>query len=384
MPQGQGAPQTGKRGGSRKWSRSRLPFLWLTGLAIAVLGVLGVLGVRATGLVSGTEEVSSAAEAPPSSAMDPGSAAASDGGTSAAPGGGSGRRQDDEQRGPAGARAPQAEATTTAGARELAEQVQEVMDEGRGTGPAEFVVGSLNVLGASHTTAGGNKPRYAPGHARMQRITGLLQNHEVDVVGLQEFEPVQLQALRRASDDGYGVYPGLALGRGPMRNSVAWRRDAWELLEGRTTPIPYFGGKRVQMPYVLLQHRETEQLIFVVNIHNPASNRRRGNNQRWRDLGTTLETRLANRLHGRTDVPVILVGDFNERQEAFCRVTGAGLRAANGGQPPPDCAPPADAGIDWIFATPDVTFVDYIRLESVRSQGLSDHPLILARARTGP
>lgn len=246
--------------------------------------------------------------------------------------------------------------------------------------PLQFRVSSFNVLGASHTTARGNKPRYASGVDRMSGTVRLLESLDVDVVGLQELELVQLRALKRMTGDRYAVYPGPTLGRGSMRNSVAWRQDTWELVDARAVPIPYFRGKRVAMPYVLLRHRESGQPVWFVNIHNPATNKKRGDNERWRDLGTRLEITLANRLNRRTSLPVVLMGDFNERQEAFCKVTGGGLVAANGGTARP-CRPPADIGIDWIFGTRDIEFSDYQRLESPLVDRLTDHPVLVSTAR---
>jgi endonuclease/exonuclease/phosphatase family metal-dependent hydrolase len=79
--------------------------------------------------------------------------------------------------------------------------------------------------------------------------------------------------------------------------------------------------------------------------------------------------------------PVVLMGDFNERDEAFCAVTSrASMRAANGGGSAP-CRPPSGAGIDWIFGTPQVAFSAYERHTSALLRSATDHPLIVATAR---
>ena len=87
------------------------------------------------------------------------------------------------------------------------------------------------------------------------------------------------------------------------------------------------------------------------------------------------EIALVDSLKAQTGYPVFLTGDFNEREEAFHRVTGGGAAvAANGGVS-------GNVGIDWIFGTPDVTFSDYVRDNSTIAR-ISDHPLIDARRRS--
>jgi endonuclease/exonuclease/phosphatase family metal-dependent hydrolase len=264
---------------------------------------------------------------------------------------------------------------------ELVKRVEELLEAGRTEAPARFRVASLNVLGASHTAGGGNKPSYASGATRIGWVAQLLHQLDVDVVGLQEYEPVQHQAFLRSTGDRYGVYPGLALGRGPIRNSIVWKRATWDAVSTSSNRLPYFRGKRVPMPYVLLEHRESGRRVWFVNIHNPVSSPKRGDNERWRDLATSLEIGLVQRLSAETGHPVILMGDFNEREEAFCAVTRrAPAVAANGGTAGPPCVPPATIGIDWIFGTTDIAFSDYRRLRGGLIARATDHPVIVADA----
>jgi endonuclease/exonuclease/phosphatase family metal-dependent hydrolase len=245
-----------------------------------------------------------------------------------------------------------------------------------------FRVASFNVLGDSHTSAGGDKPRYASGATRIGWALQALNASTVDVVGFQEYESVQHNAFARQTGDAWGVYPGTSLGSNPVRNSIAWRRDTWTAVETHTISIPYFRGNRVPMPYVLLENNDTGQRVWLINVHNPTSNNKRGNNERWRDLGTSLEINLMNDLKA-DGTPVILMGDFNERTEAFCRVTsGAGAVAANGGTTSP-CRPPEGHGIDWIFGTPSIDFSSYVRLRTPLIARTTDHPMVSTTATIG-
>ncbi|MDZ5621233.1 endonuclease/exonuclease/phosphatase family protein [Nocardioides bizhenqiangii] len=263
---------------------------------------------------------------------------------------------------------------------ELRDKVQLAAD-GLAADPATFRVATFNVLGHSHTKPGGNKCcRWANSTARMGWTMQLLRGNNVSVAGLQEYEATQHHTFLRMTGGGWSVYPGLQIGNKGVRNSIAWNNGVWGLVEAHTIPIPYFHGNLVPMPYVLLKHHETGRLAWFINIHNPASVR--GPAQHWRDVATAKEIALMNELQapeGGDDlgIPTFLMGDFNEKAEAFCRVTaGANAQAANGGTTSP-CRLPAGHGIDWIFgSTPGVTFSGYARIDGGLADRASDHPFV--------
>src|SRR3954453_16649412 len=261
---------------------------------------------------------------------------------------------------------------------ELAEAVTRLLHTDPAAPPAQFTVSSFNILGASHTDHGGNKPGYASGAQRTAWALQLLRAYHVDVVGLQESESTQIAAFNRLTGSAFDVYPGTSMGHGPVRQSIAWRTDTWKLVSANTIAIPYFHGHRVGMPYVLLQHRESGQGVYFFNVHNPATTKAHGNNQYWRNVGSNIEAQLVRRLQA-TGVPVVFTGDFNERGEAFCRMTAAGLHAANGGSRSNGrCYPPRASGIDWIFGSSQVQFSDYLRQRNSLVRRATDHPIVLA------
>jgi hypothetical protein len=268
-------------------------------------------------------------------------------------------------------------------AGDLAKRAQDLIDENDRTPaapePLRFVVSSFNVLGASHTARGGNKRGWATGEARLGRQIGMLDANDVDVVGFQEFEASQFRSFMRRTGGSWGVYPALSKGRNFVRNSIAWRQNVWNLADYQTVTIPYFRGEPIQMPIILLTHKETGRQSYFFNVHNPASNPRRGNNERWRDEATRREIAHVRRLkRNAPKVPVVLTGDFNEVGEAYCRITRDGdIKAANPGGDRPGCALPQYAGIDWIFGTSDIDFSDYV---VQRTGGASDHPMLVATA----
>lgn len=265
--------------------------------------------------------------------------------------------------------------------RILRNRVQMAAD-GLPAAEATFRLASFNILGASHTAPGGNKKGYAGGTSRTGWALQLIRGNNVSVVGLQEYEKSQHATWSRLTGGGWGVYPGLQVGNKGVRNSISWNNAVWELVQAHTIPIPYFHGNLVPMPYIQLKHRATGRLAWFINIHNPASTR--GPAQHWRDAATAKEIALMNQLQapespGKLGVPTFLMGDFNEKSEAFCRVTAnANAQAANGGTRSP-CRLPSNHGIDWIFgSTPGVTFSNYHRIDGGLVNRVSDHPLIFA------
>ena len=246
----------------------------------------------------------------------------------------------------------------------------------------DFVLSSFNVLGSSHSAPGGTRSAMAPGTTRIRWVAGLLARHGVDVVGFQEFQLDQARTFSRVTRGRYGVYPGTRLGGRGAQNSIAWRTDTWEVVDAATVPIPYFNGNRMPMPVVLLRNRDTGLRAYFTNFHNPASISRLPNQGRWRGMALAREIALVKRLIARTGYPVFLTGDLNEREDAFCAVTGrSAMVAANGGSNDGSCRPPGSTGIDWIFGSPDATFSNYGAVRSGLVNRISDHPMLLSNVR---
>ena len=260
--------------------------------------------------------------------------------------------------------------------RRLAERVSKQL--ARRTAPVELTVASFNVLGASHTGAGGNKPAFYPdASARMNMAIGILRGNGIDVVGFQEFEASQ-HAMFASRAGEYSLYPGLSLGDKSVRFNIAWRSSLFRLVEGRSISIPYAGGSRIEMPVVLLESTTTERRVWFANFHNPADTPSLGNNARWRAEAAGLEIAYLTALHQEDGTPVIVTGDFNEREEIFCRFTAAGVfAAAAGGSSGGGCAPPSSMQVDWIFGSSGVAFDSYAVTPTGRA---SDHSMVHASA----
>ena len=81
--------------------------------------------------------------------------------------------------------------------------------------------------------------------------------------------------------------------------------------------------------------------------------------------------------------PLILLGDFNDRTEAFCTIVGkTDLKATIGGKASKKkCQPPKNMGIDWIFASKDISPQATTRDRNPMILRITDHPVLYSTVR---
>jgi murein DD-endopeptidase MepM/ murein hydrolase activator NlpD len=244
---------------------------------------------------------------------------------------------------------------------------------------ATFTVATFNTLGSSHTTASGKEPNKASGPDRTRGVLELLNQYDVDVVGLQEFQRPQYETFSRLAGSDYDLFSA----RGDTENAIAWNPTRFRMVSSGTFPIPYFDGHVRQMPIVQLEDHRTGQHAIFINVHNPADTSRFPDQGAYRAEAVQREIAMIGRLEQQLGLPVILTGDLNDRQDAFCALGQAlSMGSASGGSAEP-CRPPRNAGIDWILGTQGVQFSAYQRDESDLAQRTSDHPFVAARASVG-
>ncbi|MDB5096064.1 MAG: hypothetical protein JWM80_485, partial [Cyanobacteria bacterium RYN_339] len=243
-----------------------------------------------------------------------------------------------------------------------------------GHGPTNFVLSSFNVLGYSHTEKGGNKASMASGVQRIHTIIQLLDQHHVDVAGLQEFQSPQAKEFLKVAGNRYAVYPGLSLHKGDSQNSITWRKDKWDLVKAQTFTIPYFEGHAAKQPVVLLRNKETGQEAYFLNVHNPADTADHHHQQAYRTRSTQIEADLIARLR-QSGLPVFMTGDLNEHESAFQRLQAKGALITG------NDAKTRKHGIDWLIATPGVHFSNFMRDRSKAEAAASDHPMVAARVQ---
>lgn len=235
-----------------------------------------------------------------------------------------------------------------------------------------FVVASFNTLGAHHTP----NARYAGYASRTPKQVTALAGYKVDVVGLQEFEPVQRTLFLKTAGDTYGIYPDVSSKN--SANSIIWRNSTMEFVSASTIGIPYFEGRIKQMPVVLLKHKASGRTAYFINVHNPASIAQYGDQSKWRAKAIAIEKAKVIELR-KTGRPVFLTGDLNDREKAFCPLTADKLMISADSIPSTTCAPPAKLWIDWVFAAGPARFTSYLRDFTPKDQRLSDHPIIVTK-----
>ena len=241
------------------------------------------------------------------------------------------------------------------------------------SGAVTFMIGSWNVLGASHTEGPNANRAYLPDSPlRMTRAVGVMRRHGLNVVGLQEFQPGVQQARFRALMPGWAIYNNLD-------NAIAWNTAKWQLIGSDDFRIPYFSGASRMMPMVRLENRTNGVEIIVISVHNPAN--ARGPAQQWRDEATSIEKELTTNLAS-SGTPVYLTGDMNDRERFFCPITRAGvMHAATGGSNTNgNCITPSPHPVNWLMGSRNtVTFHSGVIDDSADVDYSSDHPIVVGR-----
>lgn len=225
---------------------------------------------------------------------------------------------------------------------------------------------TFNVLGASHTSTGGNQhPTWRSGVQRVPAMIESLRRHDVDVAGLQEFQKSQREAFRSAGT-GYDMH-------GERDNVIVWRADRFRMVARDRVTIPYFEGRPRDMPAVQLEDRQTGRRAWFVNIHNPADTKEHPRNAANRAEAVRREREFVERLRA-TGLPVFLVGDFNDSSGVRTALTSgtAGMASSAPGG--------ARVGIDQVFGAGAVRFTAHERDDSPRDDRVSDHPIVVVSA----
>ncbi|RNL60657.1 hypothetical protein EFK50_20320 [Nocardioides marmoriginsengisoli] len=232
-----------------------------------------------------------------------------------------------------------------------------------------FRLATYNILGSSHTGGGAKS-----GPARASRGTQYVLDHGFSVVGFQEMQSNQRSTFLNKVNNTWGLLPGGSQRSGDGDNSIAWRKDTWQLVKADSVSIPYFSGKPRNIPVLLLRHKQTGIEAWFTNFHNPAD--KFGNAQKWRNIAKQRQVALFNDL-AKTGRPIFVTGDMNERRSWACDiVTGSDMKAAAGGDGRNGCSVQTNRVVDWIAGSYDVEFSNYYEDRGPVVDYLTDHPII--------
>ncbi len=240
-----------------------------------------------------------------------------------------------------------------------------------------FNVATFNVVGNSHSRGRGG---YRSGAARMKTQVAYLRKHKVQLVGFQELEGTQASSFLKRTKGKWALVGARSRSGKTVdtRNAVAFRKHDFSLVRKSSVPITYFYGKRVNIPLVELKSKANGKRFWVLNTHNPADTH--GNAGRWRAESVRRELKRIHQLRS-NGATVLFTGDMNAKQDFFCRATRSGmLHSASGGSSGKKCRYPSANGIDWVLGTRDVRFSAWQADKTTRNRGVSDHPIVVARA----
>jgi endonuclease/exonuclease/phosphatase family metal-dependent hydrolase len=241
-----------------------------------------------------------------------------------------------------------------------------------------FQIGSFNVLGSQHTTPSGDHPKYPSARVRNGRAVARIHSFGVDILGTQELQPDQLNALQAMT--GYAAYPGYAFGSRETDNSILYDDSRFEFVSGSSFTIHFMHANRPQT-ILRLRDKETGRELYVLNMHASAGHG--GSYAATRRAGHYTAAATVNRLKAE-GIPIFLTGDMNDRAEFFCRVAPiTGMVAAIGGSISGGCHPAGALAVDWVMGWGNVSFSNYIEDRSTM-RTTSDHYFVSATATVGP
>ena len=240
---------------------------------------------------------------------------------------------------------------------------------------------SFNVLGSEHTV---DSSRYASGVVRAGKALRWLNGRGVSLVAMQEAQRDQMSVLTDPAS-GWSGYPDWTVSRDTQTaQAVLWRSADWTEVEAHTLVVPFNRGKTRELPVVLLQHPGSGARVWVISVHLTAGSDARS--RRERVVGTARVADEADALAA-TGAPVIVAGDMNDRERFFCQFTAlTPFTSAMGGSHDGACRPPAQMRIDWLFASPSVTWSDLQFADSRFIHQITDHtvPVATAHVPTAP
>jgi alpha-tubulin suppressor-like RCC1 family protein/endonuclease/exonuclease/phosphatase family metal-dependent hydrolase len=238
----------------------------------------------------------------------------------------------------------------------------------------QAVITSFNVLGSNHTQPGGGALNYAPARIRTEWTANLLQSTSADIIAFQELKADQYTQLQKTLAPTYAFYPATVDTGKVVWQSVMWDTSQWEFVSAMDVSVPVIGTTRPN-PMVRLRSKLTRRNIWVFNVHNSSKN----TPERQRERNAAVKIEIGKILAQRAKrIPVVFLGDMNERKVIFCKVVRqTDLRAVTGGHATKKkCVPPRTMHLDWIFVSPEFKVRSAAFDRSPQVTRITDHSVL--------
>ena len=160
----------------------------------------------------------------------------------------------------------------------------------------------------------GTDPYEQQWRTRLPISIDVLKKNSIGVAGLQEVRPQQHELLKSETyaTDTYDIFPKISDGPGFTPNPVIWNKSAYRLVSGKTLPIEYDSGSKIDHATLVLLEDNSGNQFYVLNTHDPANARPGSDNQNA--LSRLNNAKFYKQYLGdlaKEGKPVMLTGDFN-------------------------------------------------------------------------
>ncbi|MEU0264457.1 endonuclease/exonuclease/phosphatase family protein [Nocardioides sp. NPDC006303] len=222
----------------------------------------------------------------------------------------------------------------------------------------------LNAWADHHTAPGGAAAGRLDGVPRMRIVVGHLRRTVIDFGVLAEVETPQREAF-----ESFGREFGLVSTPDATDDAVFYRRSVFRLVSKDTVTMYYRHGAQVSAPVVVLEERSSGQRVGVVPVHFPASLPSAPGQKKWRDLNA----RIVKDVVARAEVPMVVAGDFNQRNDILCDLTSPGTGLVSPLATHEKCAGARRAPIDQAFLSPSLRPDRYQVYSGPSARRATDH-----------
>lgn len=222
----------------------------------------------------------------------------------------------------------------------------------------------LNAWADHHTAPGGAAAGRLDGVPRMRIVVGHLRRTVIDFGVLAEVEAPQREAF-----ESFGREFGLVSTPDATDDAVFYRRSVFRLVSKDTVTMYYRHGAQVSAPVVVLEERSSGQRVGVLPVHFPASLPSAPGQKKWRELNA----RIVEGVVARAEVPMVVAGDFNQRNDILCDLTSPGTGLVSPLATHEECATARRAPIDQAFLSPSLRPDRYQVYSGPSARRATDH-----------
>lgn len=222
----------------------------------------------------------------------------------------------------------------------------------------------LNAWADHHTAPGGAAAGRLDGVPRMRIVVGHLRRTVIDFGVLAEVEAPQREAF-----ESFGREFGLVSTPDATDDAVFYRRSVFRLVSKDTVTMYYRHGAQVSAPVVVLEERSSGQRVGVLPVHFPASLPSAPGQKKWRELNA----RIVEGVVARAEVPMVVAGDFNQRNDILCDLTSPETGLVSPLATHETCATARRAPIDQAFLSPSLRPDRYQVYSGPSARRATDH-----------